>query len=230
MASWMIHLRIAQQLYEALEIEAVEEFVLGNIAPDSGVPTKDGTGFVPDASITHFRTLDEFGIKQIHVDQFISQYFMKEQRSLYSKEEYAFFLGYVTHLVTDQIWARDIVYSAKEMFSELFHKHRNEFWQKIKGDWYDLDFIFLKEHPDFEAYQRYLTSTHLQNHYLDFFDEDAFIKRRSYIKEFYRAGIENLVEHETYLSNEDLNAFVISATNEIRSILMNDIRIHRREM
>ncbi len=39
MASWMIHLRVAQQLYQQLNIDPIDEFVLGNIAPDSGIPS-----------------------------------------------------------------------------------------------------------------------------------------------------------------------------------------------
>ncbi len=46
MALWMIHLRVAQQLYQQLNIESINEFVLGNTAPDSGIPSKDGSGFI----------------------------------------------------------------------------------------------------------------------------------------------------------------------------------------
>ncbi len=66
MASWIIHLRVAQRLYQQLHIKEKEPFVLGNIAPDSGIPNEDGTGFVPDAAISHFRSLDQNGIKCIH--------------------------------------------------------------------------------------------------------------------------------------------------------------------
>lgn len=111
MASWMIHLRVAQQLYRRLNIEFINEFVLGNIAPDSGVPTEDGSGFSPDASVSHFRSLDDNGIKNIHEEKFIQQYFTPAHRQSYSPKEYAFFLGYLTHLLTDKIWAREIVYS-----------------------------------------------------------------------------------------------------------------------
>ncbi|MDE5817799.1 MAG: hypothetical protein K2I07_00540 [Lachnospiraceae bacterium] len=64
MASWIIHLRVAQQLYRQLNMEFINEFVLGNIAPDSGIPSKDGSGFIPDAAVSHFRSLDENGIKK----------------------------------------------------------------------------------------------------------------------------------------------------------------------
>ena len=65
MSSWIIHLRVAQQLYQKLHTKPRDAFVLGNIAPDSGVPRADGSGFVPDAQLSHFRSLDENGIKQI---------------------------------------------------------------------------------------------------------------------------------------------------------------------
>ncbi len=80
----MIHLRVAQQLYRQLNIEFINEFVLGNIAPDSGVPTEDGSGFSPDASVSHFRSLDDNGIKSIHEEKFIQQYFTPAHR-LFSK-------------------------------------------------------------------------------------------------------------------------------------------------
>ena len=98
----------------AIAYQRKEPFVLGNIAPDSGIPNEDGTGFVPDAAISHFRSLDQNGIKCIHETDFIQQYFTPAQRQTYSDSEYAFFLGYLAHLLTDKIWARDIVYAAKE--------------------------------------------------------------------------------------------------------------------
>lgn len=65
MASWMIHLRVAQQLYRQINIESVNGFVLGNIAPDCAIPSKDDSGFIPDAAVSHFCSLDENGIKNM---------------------------------------------------------------------------------------------------------------------------------------------------------------------
>ena len=95
MASWIIHLRVAQRLYQQLHIKEKEPFVLGNIAPDSGIPNEDGTGFVPDAAISHFRSLDQNGIKCIHETDFIQQYFTPAQRQTYFDSEYAFFLSLI---------------------------------------------------------------------------------------------------------------------------------------
>lgn len=215
MASWIIHLRVAQQLYQQLHIEPTDLFVLGNIAPDSGVPTADGTGFTPDAAISHFRSLDENGIKRIHEELFIAQYFAPNHRSSYTKEEYAFFLGYLTHLITDQLWARDIVYPAKEKQSALFQANRGLFWQTVKRDWYDLDFMYLKANPTFEAFRIYRENTNIKNTYVDFFSENAFEERRHFILDFYANGVADIVEHDTYLSKDDLNRFVLSSAAEI---------------
>ena len=215
MASWMIHLRVAQQLYRQLNIEFVNEFVLGNIAPDSGVPTEDGSGFSPDASVSHFRSLDDNGIKNIHEEKFIQQYFTPAHRQSYSPKEYAFFLGYLTHLLTDKIWAREIVYSAKEKQNVLFRTNRRLFWQTIKKDWYDLDFMYLKSNPSFEAFRIYREIKDIRNTYVDFFSENAFAERRLFILNFYENGVANIEEHSTYLSKEELDVFVNSAVNEI---------------
>ena len=215
MASWMIHLRVAQQLYRQLNIEFINEFVLGNIAPDSGVPTEDGSGFSPDASVSHFRSLDDNGIKNIHEEKFIQQYFTPAHRQSYSPKEYAFFLGYLTHLLTDKIWAREIVYSAKEKQNVLFRTNRRLFWQTIKKDWYDLDFMYLKSNPSFEAFRIYREIKDIRNTYVDFFSENAFAERRLFILSFYENGVANIKEHSTYLSKEELDVFVISAVNEI---------------
>lgn len=215
MASWIIHLRVAQQLYQQLRIEPTDTFVLGNIAPDSGVPTADGTGFIPDAAISHFRSIDENGIKRIHEDLFIKQYFTPRHRSSYTRTEEAFFLGYLTHLLTDQLWARDIVYPAKETQSALFQSNRALFWQTVKKDWYDLDFLYLKAHPTFETFRIYRENPDIKNTYVNFFSENAFEERRHFILDFYARGVADIVEHETYLAKEELDHFVLSAAKEI---------------
>lgn len=215
MASWIIHLRVAQQLYQKLHIEPRDAFVLGNIAPDSGVPTADGSGFVPDAEISHFRSLDENGVKKIHEDRFIARYFTPERRQSCSDKEYAFFLGYLTHLLTDQIWADKIVYAAIAQQGALFESDRGLFWRTIKRDWYDLDFMYLKANPEFEAFCVYRDTPDVANTYLDFFSETAFEERRHFILDFYARGAANVAARDTYLSMEDLDCFVASTVDGI---------------
>ena len=223
MASWMIHLRVAQGIYQKLNLKNITEFVMGNIAPDSGIPTADGTGFVPDAELSHFRTVDENGIKNVHDDLFVERYFTKERRESYNEREYAFYFGYLVHLLTDKLWASKIVYGAKEKFSDLFEQDNIAFWEKIKRDWYDLDFLYLKKYPEFEAFRIYEGIKEFKNSYLDFFAEDAFVQRKKFIIEFYREGIEKVKERETYISLDELDVFVEYAVEEITEAVNEEI-------
>lgn len=55
MASWMVHLRIADRLLDSLPGLSAVDFVVGNIAPDSGIPNEDWSEFTPSVIVSHFR-------------------------------------------------------------------------------------------------------------------------------------------------------------------------------
>lgn len=215
MASWMIHFRVAQAIYQRLGLRCIPEFILGSIAPDSGVPNEDGTGYLPPSSVSHFNEVDANGVKGVHEECYIAQYLSGECLALYTPRELTFHLGYLAHLLTDKIWARDVVYPAAEQFPELFAADRPEFWRRVKRDWYDLDFLYLQRHPDFEAFRIYCTAPDVRNVYLPFFAGDAFEKRRDFIVDFYCQGAHNAAERETYLSFDDLDRLVEQAADEI---------------
>lgn len=50
---------------------------------------KDWSCYVPDAAVSHFRCLDENGIKDVHEELFVERYFTKEKRDGYSEREEA---------------------------------------------------------------------------------------------------------------------------------------------
>ena len=53
MASWIVHLRIADQLLDRIPDLRSTEFVVGNIAPDSGIPNADWSAYTPSLSLIH---------------------------------------------------------------------------------------------------------------------------------------------------------------------------------
>ena len=59
MASWMVHLRVADELLKKIEKLDEQAFVIGNIAPDSGVPNEDWTVFQPPKDVSHFSEKEE---------------------------------------------------------------------------------------------------------------------------------------------------------------------------
>ena len=209
MASWIVHLRIADKILDRIEALDESAFILGNIAPDSGVPSEDWSTFTPPGNVTHFRTKP--GDKtSIDIERYVHDYFSDEKIKHYSNREYSFFLGYYTHLLTDIEWAK-MVYSAglceenarKENMSYI------DFVWKNKKDWYDLDFLYLEEHPRFRAFRIYEEAGDIKNVFMDIFAEDAFENRRDYICGYYRSDNHGDLHRDyQYLTKERSDRFV----------------------
>ena len=211
MASWMVHLRIADKLLDMIPGLSGTEFIVGNIAPDSGVPNEDWSEFTPNTTVSHFKT----DVSKADPDSFAGKYWTPEKQACYSSREYSFFLGYLSHLVTDVLWARDVYAPAKVKFSELRAALGDNFIWKMKEDWYDLDFKYLRDRPGFRAFRIYLDAKGFVNEFMDEFSPDAFDNRRQYITGWYLEGRENLDREYPYLTEAEMDAFVDGAAEEI---------------
>ena len=215
MASWMVHLRIADKLLESLSVAAPVEFIVGNLAPDSGVPNEDWSAFSPPTKISHFKS----GTEKAGADAFAEKYFREEQLAQYSPEQYSFYLGYLTHLLADTLWSKQIARPSVRKFIGGEPPYRDPKVWEIKEDWYDLDYKYLRDHPGFRAFRVYLGAVGFQNDFMEEFAADAFDNRRAYITEFYLQGKENLDRFYPYLTEAEMDAFVDSAVGEISDIL-----------
>ena len=213
MASWMIHLRVAERVLALVQIPDAARFVLGNMAPDSGIPVEGG--YEPSAAVSHFRAIDENGVKAVHEELYVQRYLTPAQWAGYDPQARAFHLGYLSHLITDRLWSKKVVYPAKAQFESLFREDNAAFWRMVKRDWYDMDFLYLRAHPDFRAWQIYCGMTEMRNAYVDFFSETAFADRRAWIMDFYREGASAVRERETYLPWAVLDAFVEDAARDV---------------
>lgn len=215
MASWMVHLRIADKLLDAIPGLAPTEFTVGNIAPDSGVPNADWSAFSPPTRISHFK--NDSG--DADPERFAAKYWTEEKRQGYNCREYSFFLGYLTHLLTDVAWVEKIYHPTKVRFAELRASDPENFIWKVKEDWYDLDFKYLRDHPGFRAFQVYHGAAGFENTFMEEFSSDAFDNRRAYITGWYLAGKENLDREYPYLTEKEMDAFVEEAARSIFDIL-----------
>ncbi len=214
MASWMVHLRIADKLLDKNPGLSPIEFIVGNIAPDSGVPNEDWSAFSPSTDISHFRTPQ----KKRDPDAFAAKYFTPEQQKGYSEKQYSFYLGYLVHLMTDVLWVRDVYAPVKDKFPKEFASDPNFLWT-VKEDWYDLDFKYLRDHPGCRAFRVYLGAVGFRNDYMEEFSADAFDNRRIYITDFYLQGKENLDREYPYLQEWEMDAFVENSVREIQTML-----------
>lgn len=218
MASWMVHLRVADKLLDKLGGITEREFVVGNIAPDSGVPNADWSVYTPNGEQTHFKRPSGRGgmlVNEESIADFVSQYFTKEMQRGYDKEAYSFYLGYLVHLLTDILWT-DLVYRPGVInHPEEYEADKKKLLWDMKKDWYDLDFLYLKKHPDFRAFCIYEQAVGFENQYMDIFAQDAFDNRREYITGWYRAGREGLEREYPYFTEVEAEAFVDNAVVEI---------------
>ena len=215
MASWMVHLRIADRLlYELGELDETA-FIMGNIAPDSGVPNEDWSRFTPPKVVSHFKTKTDDELF-FDIDKFCSEYFNKELIKTYNKKQYSFFLGYYMHLLTDIEWTRDIYYELLKAYPEETKADKNKLVWTAKGDWYDLDFLYLEQHPDFRAFSIYEKAVDYENEFMDMFSKDAFENRRKYICGFYRSDQHGDLHREySYLTPERADRFVSDTVDKI---------------
>lgn len=218
MATWMAHLRVADGVLKQNKQLSKEEYIMGNIAPDSGVPSSDWSTFYPPKAITHFRIADAEGNIALRPEVFADQYLSEKQRKQYSNKQYSFYLGYYHHLLVDVLWHTTILEPAKVTYKKEYETDRMAAIWKWKADWYDLDFLFLEKNPHLEAWETYMQLKEFHNSYLDFFPENAFTDRQAYIVGFYKEKRENLHREYPYLNETQMDEFIQLAVSQNQTI------------
>ncbi len=210
MASWMVHLRVADRLLEHWPDLDAAAFVMGNIAPDSGVPNEDWTRFDPPKAVSHFKGYPD------PPDAFCAAYFNDEIKRTCSRREYAFFLGYYVHLLTDAEWVDEVLTPLLRTHPGEAAADRDGMLRAAKEDWYDLDFLYLEQHPEFRAFSIYENAVDFDNVFMDIFRRDAFENRRRYICGFYRGNEHgDLHRAYAYLTPEQAESFVERAVEKL---------------
>lgn len=209
MATWIAHLRVAENILNMGMNLVPDSFVAGNIAPDAGVPNEDWSSFNPPQKITHWMDSE----RNIKADDFFNQY-IDIDIAKKDNEYFSFVLGYYSHLLADVEWGK--LYEKKKEEPEYKNGLNGNpgFIWRIKEDWYGQDFLYLKENQDstfFSCFQ----NLHEIKDYLDYFPAGAFSNRFKYIREMYIKNYENPPKEFIYLSKNEMDEFVINATEKI---------------
>jgi len=223
MASWMVHLRVAEQLRTRYPRLCATEFIVGNIAPDSGVPNADWSAFTPDTKTSHFKVKADGGKWVVSTECFVEKYFTESQVRAYNERQLSFYLGYYTHLLTDLRWVAEIVSESIAADRDAYHSDPSAAIWEWKRDWYDLDYLYLRDHPDFPAFEIYASAKGFQNDYMEEFSPDAFDNRRAYITDFYRKVQGNLDRDYPYLSKKRMDLFVKTTADRIEEQLFSGL-------
>lgn len=106
MATWITHLRLAENLLAMIGGLDAHCFAMGNIAPDSGIPDEKWEKFDPPTDVTHFQVPG-----QAHRSSADLAFYRRYTASVGpddDRECFSFLLGYFFHLVTDNLWSHQI--------------------------------------------------------------------------------------------------------------------------
>lgn len=206
MATWIAHLRVAEQLANRWPIDDSIAYYVGNLGPDSGIMNQTTKGFEPPSEISHWQT----GPYKDSIDpEAFYQMFLTTDWD-------DFYLGYYIHLWCDIIWDRMIGMPMRERFQvELADP---KFIWEVKRDWYAHDNQFLREHPSWQPLDSLCSLADFPNRYLDYYPEDAFIRQVHYICNYYHSY--DFPERSfDYLKRSDYEDYIAAAVAEIDDIL-----------
>lgn len=209
MASWIVHMRIAEKLIGQIPNLDVGQFAIGNIAPDSGVPDEKWENFTPPPKITHF-TVGDRADNFLHTDAIFYRNYVQNVDPDREPGVYALHLGYFFHLIIDNLWRKEIGLPTMQRWKAEFAADKDFIWE-VKRDWYGLDFIYLRDHPECLFWKTFIKAGEPQ-HRLEFLPAGAVERNVAYIQQYYQT-IDDEVRHRysrpyIYLSKTEMDDFV----------------------
>ena len=214
MATWIAHLRIAENLLERIPGLDPGQFAIGNIAPDAGLPDKKWKKFNPPPEVTHFKRS-----KSVHKDIADLDFYREYLANIRPDDglRYSYRLGYFFHLITDNLWTVQVGKPTSERFADQFTADKSFIWE-VKKDWYGLDHIYVRAHPDC-LYWRVFLDARPAAAELDFLPPQVLPRQLKHIKAFYQRDDDEIqammARPMMYLPEEEMNRFVEDATERI---------------
>jgi hypothetical protein len=219
MASWIVHLRIAENLLGLFPDLEPARFAVGNIAPDSGIPDEKWETFTPPAEVSHFGNFP--GAHRKLADMEFYRRYLLPLRGSEDAGVTSFRIGYFSHLITDNLWSKKIGIPTTQQFSPEFAADRDFIWE-VKKDWYGLDFIFVRDHPNSLFWRVFLTAKPELGG-LDFLLQDGVRRNVEHIQQYYQrtdTEIQALYDRPyIYLSHSQVDRFVVESTRQIFRII-----------
>jgi hypothetical protein len=218
MASWIVHLRIAEALLACFPEHDPVRFALGSVAPDSGIPDEKWETFTPPPAVTHFG--DSSGAHRKLADLEFYRRYLLPLRDGATDTLRSFRLGYFAHLITDNLWSREIGLPTMQRFCKEFAANKDFIWE-VKNDWYGLDFIYVRDHPG-SLFWRVFLGARPELGGLDFLLPEGVRRNVEHIQQYYQrkdAEIQELYKRPyIYLSMKQADKFVDESSREINRI------------
>lgn len=218
MATWIVHLRIAERLLERLAGLDESAFALGNIAPDSGIPDEKWEHFEPPPRVTHFQIEDaRFRSEDL---RFYRLHLAPLNVAEVDRELFSIRLGYFFHLITDNLWYQQVGRPSMQRWRADFSGD-SAFWNEIKGDWYGLDHAYVRAHPE-ALFWRVFVHCRYERDDLPFLPPAAVRRQLAYIQDWYRSDDAEisamLARPLVYLSQAQVDTFVDESSETLSEI------------
>ena len=217
MATWIVHLRIAENLLACIPALDAAQFAIGNVAPDSRIPDEKWEKFDPPPEVTHYKRTES-----VHKDLADLDFYRSYLADIAPQDtlRFSFRLGYFFHLITDNLWSVQIGKPTMEKYAGQFKADKDFIWE-VKEDWYGLDHIYVRAHPDC-LFWRVLLNAEPAGADLDFLPLQALNHQLGHIKTYYQRRDEHTdkmcARPMIYLSADQVDSFVLDATQRIRRI------------
>lgn len=229
MSTWIGHLRIAEALLGRIEGLDAAQFAIGNVAPDSGIPEDENhTKFNPPVEVTHFQPPNVN--HRDHHDLDFYRGYLRDVNPVRDPLRFSFRLGYFFHLVTDNLWSQRVGRPTKARFAKEAEADPEFIW-KAKDNWYGLDFLYVRSHPDCLFWRVFLDAQPFDQARgkpaaadLDFLPAEALTQQLAYIKEYYQRtdpDIQAMIDMPyIFLTQPEMDRFVETTAEDLH-------RLHR---
>lgn len=220
MATWITHMRIADDLLDGRLALDPRGFYVGNIAPDCNIENADWSAFTPPREVTHWMsgksklTADYEKFYQHHI----------QDRQIASEEERAFLWGYYAHLITDVAFQRFVrderrvkniydriktvpsLYQKIQALPEVYDTLKSVFGgRRMYSEIAFLETEYLREHPE-SGYLTVLREIKAFPDYLPYFPAGAVPRKIAVM-----AGLPDTAEPEEgliFFSRGEYTAFL----------------------
>lgn len=208
MAYWMTHLRVAETALRYLPGLSALHYYAGALGPDCGHTEQNPDGsprYLPGRVVSHWlQKNEERDTYEFAFEEFFRAWMPKAEDG----EQRAFYWGYYIHLITDAMWKERVLRPRRESLAEP----TAEAMEAIKKDIYRADLRFLQDHPDYAPLKVIEGIGTFPNRYLDYYNDTDLEEQLHAIPVRLRAEAAGPVEESLWLSDEELDEFVMFAT------------------
>ena len=212
MATWVVHLRVAEKVLNHLSDINETAYYVGTLAPDSG-RMADAFTYLPPKDVSHWKR-EGVSFEQRFIDN--SEFYKKYGENETDPFKKSLFIGYYVHILLDTMYVREVI-------RPFIEKNGRPFWRenidKIRAGWYELDFRFVSRTQKFRPLEIIDSVTEFPNVYFDYFTPDDIIDRVRYASDLYRnCKTDDTIEFLT-ITPDGMEEFIEKSSEEIIDIL-----------